>query len=235
MTGWLWYKYIYLVGNLILSTLANNILKWNSGLYRDDGLILMRNKNGQKTGRIRKGVIKSKYSRRTLSRLKLKPTWNLTINYCTLIPPPTIPQIIKQLRISKVKRLSKNSSSIEIFNSAKVEYEIALDNSGFHSIKLNYTQTRENKSKHYRNQNMIWLNPPYSQNVITNVEKRFSNLLDHHFPKSNKLHKIFNTVKISYFCTENISSSISWHKKKLIKIMLQIQSHATVEPNQHAP
>ena len=183
MTGWLWYKYIYLVGNLILSTLANNILKWNSGLYRDDGLILMRNKNGQKTGRIRKGVIKSKYSRRTLSRLKLKPTlksktfWilpsiypkgdtnltgNLTINYCTLIPPPTIPQIIKQLRISKVKRLSKNSSSIEIFNSAKVEYENALENSGYHSLKSNFTKTRKNKPKHNRSRNITWFNPPYS-------------------------------------------------------------------------
>ena len=47
-----------LVGAIILSTLANGILKGNSGLYRDDSLILMRNENGQKTGRIRKEVIK---------------------------------------------------------------------------------------------------------------------------------------------------------------------------------
>ena len=128
-------------------------------------------------------------------------------------------QIIKQLPTSTAKRLSKNSSSIKIFNSAKVEYENALENSGHHSIKLNYTQTRENKSKHNRSRNIIWFNPPYSQNVITNVEKRFLSLLDHHFPKSNKLHMIFNrnTVKVSYSCTENISSIISSHKKKLIK------------------
>ena len=47
-----------LVGAIILSTLANGILKGNSGLYRDDSLILMRNENGQKTDRIRKEVIK---------------------------------------------------------------------------------------------------------------------------------------------------------------------------------
>ena len=47
-----------LVGTLVLSTLANSILKGNSVLYRDDGLILMRNENGQKTDKIRKEVIK---------------------------------------------------------------------------------------------------------------------------------------------------------------------------------
>ena len=43
------------------------------------------------------------------------------------------------------------------------------------------------------------------------------NLLDIHFPKSNKLHKIFNrnTVKVSYCCTENLSSIIKTHNKKV--------------------
>ena len=61
-----------LVGALILSTLANGILKGNSSLYRDDSLILMRNENGQKTDRIRKEVIK--IFREIGFRLKLKPT-----------------------------------------------------------------------------------------------------------------------------------------------------------------
>ena len=46
------------VSALVLSTLANSIPIGNSGLYRDDGLILMRNENGQKTDRMRKEVIK---------------------------------------------------------------------------------------------------------------------------------------------------------------------------------
>ena len=98
-----------------------------------------------------------------------------------------LPQIIKQLRTSTAKRLSKNLSSTEIFNYAKVEYENALENSEYHSINLNYTQITENPPKHNRSRNIIWFNPPHSQNVITNVAKRFLNLLDHYFPKSNKL------------------------------------------------
>ena len=47
-----------LVGTLVLSTLANSIRKENSGLYRDDGLIPMRNENGQKKEIIRKEVTK---------------------------------------------------------------------------------------------------------------------------------------------------------------------------------
>ena len=37
-----------LVGTLVLLTSANSIPKENCGLYRDDGVILMRNEKGQK-------------------------------------------------------------------------------------------------------------------------------------------------------------------------------------------
>ena len=47
-----------LVGSVVLSLLANSILKENSGLYRDNGLILMRNGNGQNTNRMRKELLK---------------------------------------------------------------------------------------------------------------------------------------------------------------------------------
>ena len=225
-----------LVGTLVLSTLTNSILKENCGLYRDDGLILMRNENGQKTDKIRKKVIKIfkkigfkieiKITHKVLDFLDI--TFNLSNGTYKPYRKPNdnllyvntssnhLPQIIKQLPTSTAKRLSKNSSRTEIFYSANVEYENALENRGHHSIKLNYTQTREKKSKHNRSRNIIWFNPAYSQNVITNVAKRFLNLFDHHFPKSNKLHKIFNrnAVRISYSCTENISCIISSHNKK---------------------
>ena len=43
-------------------------------------------------------------------------------------------------------------------------------------------------------------------------------MIDQHFPKSNKLHAIFNrnTVKVSYSCTQNMSSMIKSHNKKVI-------------------
>ena len=42
--------------------------------------------------------------------------------------------------------------------------------------------------------------------------------LDQHFPKSNKLHAIFNrnTIKVSFSCTQNILSMIKSHNKKVI-------------------
>ena len=47
-----------LVGICLLFLLANIIDKNNSGLYRDDSLILLRNVNRQNMDRIRKNVIK---------------------------------------------------------------------------------------------------------------------------------------------------------------------------------
>ena len=51
-----------------------------------------------------------------------------------------------QLPTSTAKRLYSNLSSIEILNPAKFEYENALENSGFHSIKLKYTQGKTNQN-----------------------------------------------------------------------------------------
>ena len=103
-------KVCELVGALVLSILTNSIPKRNSGLYRDDGLILMRNEKGRKTDRIKKEVTKIfkeigfKIEIKTdlkvvdflditfnLSNDTYNLTENLTTNYCTLIPPPTIP------------------------------------------------------------------------------------------------------------------------------------------------
>ena len=57
----------------------------------------------------------------------------------------------------------------------------------------------------------------FNKSVSTNIGRKFLNLLDKHFPPSNPFHKIFNrnTVKVSYSCTENISSIIRSHNKKV--------------------
>ena len=46
--------------------------------------------------------------------------------------------------------------------------------------------------------------------------RRFLNLVEKHFPKENKLHKIFNknTLKVSYSCSLTLTQSISSHNKK---------------------
>ena len=70
------------------------------------------------------------------------------------------------------------------------------------------------------NENVIsyGLTPPYSQEVATNVGKKFLQLLDLHFPRSSNLRKIFNrnTVRVSYSCTKNIGRIIKSHNHKLL-------------------
>ena len=101
---------------------------------------------------------------------------------------------------------------------SKGEYEKALRESGYKSVSLIYTDKKEIKYKRNRSRNIIWFNPPFNKNVSTNVDKRFMNLLDQHFPKSKKLYAILNrsTVKVSYSCTQNMSSMVKSHFKKVI-------------------
>ena len=127
------------------------------------------------------------------------------------------PQVNKQLPTSINERLSKNSSSKEIFNASKYEYETALKNSSYQQTELIFTKKEQRKKKRNRSRNIIWFNPPFSRNVTTNVAKRFLNLINIHFPKSNKYHSIFcrDIIKVSYCRTENLSSIIKTHNKKI--------------------
>ena len=100
---------------------------------------------------------------------------------------------------------------------SKGEYEKALRESGYKSVSLIYADKKAIKQKRNRSRN-IWFTPPFNKNVSTDIAKQFLNLIDQHFPKSNKLHVIFNrnTVKVSYSCTQNMSSMIKSHNKKVI-------------------
>ena len=130
---------------LVLSTLTNSIPKENSGLYRDDGLILTRDENGQITDRIRKEVIKMfeeiGFKIKIQTNLKFLDFLDITFNLSNARYKPYRkpnnnllyantssnhpPQILKQLPTSTAKRLFKNLSSVKVFNSAKVDYENA--------------------------------------------------------------------------------------------------------------
>ena len=121
----------------------------------------------------------------------------------------------KLLPTSINERLSQNSSSEEIFNASKYEYEKALKNSRNQQTELIFNKKEERKHKRNLSLNIILFNPPFSRNATTDVAKRFLDLLDLNFPKTNKLHKIFNrtTVKVSY-CT-NLSSITKGHNKRV--------------------
>ena len=71
-------------GTHLLSLLANTIDKKDCGLYRDDGLIILRNTNGQKMERIRKSVMKIfkdvGFKTEVKSNLKIAYFFDVTLN-----------------------------------------------------------------------------------------------------------------------------------------------------------
>ena len=109
-------------------------------------------------------------------------------------------QIKKQLTKIISDRLSRNSSHADIFNNTKLEYEKALKKCG-HATKLTYNPPNheQNNARRKQQRKIISFNPPFILDISTNVEKIFLNLIEKHFPRSSKLHKIFNknTVKVS--------------------------------------
>ena len=128
------------------------------------------------------------------------------------------PEILKQIPKSINDRLNQNSSSEQVFNNAKPDYENALKTSGFKNFELKFNpEKRKNTHKRKRKRKIIWFNPPFNKNVLTDIGKQFLKLINKHFPKTNKLHKIFNrnTIKLSYSCTKNMGRIIKSHNKKL--------------------
>ena len=96
-------------------------------------------------------------------------------------------------------------------------YQKALDESGYH-YTLHYEPTTTAKRRNRQRNNILWYNPPFSKNVNTNIGHRFLTLVDKHFPKENKLRKIFNrnTIKISYSCMNNTKQIIDNHNKRIL-------------------
>ena len=116
-------------------------------------------------------------------------------------------------------RLSKHSYSLQEFNKTIPEYQPALEKSGYRE-KLTYVKeetkqtdqfnsTSKNLSRN-KTRKIIWFNPPFNNEVTTNIGKEFFPLLNKHFSSSNKYHKIFNknNIKLSYSCMPNMKSTI---------------------------
>ena len=124
-------------------------------------------------------------------------------------------QILKQLTTTISGRLSRNSLSELIFNESKHQYEDALGKCVFKS-KLTYKDLTAptNKKMISRKRKTIWFNPPCNQNISTNIAKIFLKLVDKHFPRIHRLHKIFNrnNIKVSYSCISNVQQLIKTHK-----------------------
>ena len=110
--------------------------------------------------------------------------------------------------------LSRNSLSELIVNESKHQYEDALSKTDFKS-ELTYKGSTAPTTKKMISvkRKIIWFNPPCNQNMSTNIAKIFLKLVDKHFPRTQRLHKIYdrNTIKVSYSCVSNVQQLIKKH------------------------
>ena len=85
-----------------------------------------------------------------------------------------------------------------------------------YSEKLKFQKDQYTHDRRNRRGNIIWYNPPFSKNVKTNIVKQLLRLLDKHFGKNYKNHKVFNCndVKTCY-CYIDMKNVISSHNKKI--------------------
>ena len=111
----------------------------------------------------------------------------------------------------------------------KLNTKIRLKKSSY-NVDLKYINNKSEKTKTGK-RNIIWFNPPCSKPVSTNVAKTFLQLVAKHFPRTHKLHKIFNrnTIKVSYSCMNNMSKIIKGHIKKSHRNHVTKNQNAIVE------
>ena len=226
-----------LVGLYILHKLASAFPDGNIGLYRDDGLAIFKNINTRSGDNVRKkfsGILGNLGLKITVqSNLKVVNYLDVTLNLTTgkYYPyrkpdnnPLYInansnhpPSVIRQIPASISTRISGLSCDSDEFNKISQVYNDALKSSGYKE-KIRYDQNQNQRNQRNRPRNIIWFNPPFSQNIETNVAKSFLQLVDKHFPRSHKLHKIFNrnNLKVSYSCTTNMANIIKSHNQKIL-------------------
>ena len=226
-----------LIGTYLLFLLGKKIDNKNIGLYRDDGLAILKKLSGPQLERMKKEfqrIFREKGLEIVIECNKkivdyLDVTLNLNngrykpyrkpgdeINYIhTRSDHPK--SIIKQLPLSIENRLSMLSSSEIDFNEAKAVYQEALSKNGY-THTLQYQPNLTPTPRRNRKRNIIWFNPPFSEIVQTNIGRKFLNLIGKHFPRGSRLAKIFNrnTLKISYGCMPNINSFINAHNRAIL-------------------
>ena len=193
-----------LVGSYLLSKLApeygNDI-----GLYRDDGLAAF-NKTPRETENIKKHICKvfSDHNLKLTIEANKKCVNYLDItldlrsaSYKPYMKPGNTPQyvnresnhppsILRSIPQARNNRLSNISSDKQSFDSAIPPYQEALQKSGY-DYKLDYNP-QPPKPKRSRSRNIIWFNPPYNSNVITNIGYKFLQAIDDSFPPNHPRH-----------------------------------------------
>ena len=182
-----------LTGILMLYLIGKKYDSKNIGLYRDDGLAVLKNVSGpasEKTKKHLQYLFKQKGLQIIIEcNLKVVNYLDVTFNlndgsyrpyrkpndetHYIHIQSDHPPSITKQLPRSIEKRLSQLSSSKDIFYKTAPYYEQRLASCGYNK-KLTYQKQGENieNIKNIREKlkrNITWFNPPYSKSLKINI------------------------------------------------------------------
>lgn len=235
-----------LVGLYILYNLtnSNNIDIRDIGLYRDDGLLVLKNCNGHKVDSIKKEITKKfrqmGFKIDIKANVKIVNFLDVTLNlnektYENYSKPNNTPlyvntlsnhplSVLKQIPRSINFRLRQNSSNRKVFQKHTPEYDKALKRSGYKGYELKYEQEQvTNNNRKNRPRNVIWFTPPFNKKVKTNVGKLFISIIKKHFPRNSKLHKILNNnnIKLGYSCMNSIGKIIKNHNNRIKREMIK--------------
>ena len=226
-----------LVGLYILSVISPQFSNM-VGLYRDDGLAVM--KATPRTIEESKKKLCAAFRNLGLgiaveANKKVVNFLDVTLNlsngtYGPFLKPGNVPiyvhslsnhppNIVKNIPKAVNRRLSSISSNERVFNEAAPLYQEAIRKSGYNYTLTYDPPTANNRRRRNRQRNIIWFNPPFNTHVQTNIGRKFLNLIRDSFPRNHKLSKIFNrnTIKLSYSCMPSMESIIKGHNTTKLK------------------
>ena len=211
--------WIAMTGLSILNHPGKTFGKENIGLYRDDGLAIIKNRSARLANKTRKKLHKifEQFDLKISMEANLHVVnfLDVTFDFTTGKHKPYRkpnsdplyihkhsnhpPNILRQLPTSINRRISTLSSDKQVFDDAVQAYQNVLGHSNF-SHKLKYMPQETHKQRRSRQHNIIWFNLSFSKNAKTNIARRFLNL-----------------VKVSYSCRSNVRSIITSHNTRIIR------------------
>ena len=118
--------------------------------------------------------------------------------------------VINQISITIKNRISTNSFNKIKFAKSLPIYNQASWKSGYKTELTFNPNLSYMKSSYHRKWNIIWFNPPFNNQVSTNIGTAFFHLLRKHFLPNHRLYKMCNKniIKFSYSCILNMGNII---------------------------